>query len=672
MPITAPPRYASPTVFFGGGGVNPPATSIGGTGSNPAGADSQGVLKTFSPENYGAIRGTTIDSTAAFQRTMDALVAAGGGVFFVAAGTWKADPPAIPANCIFSGAGMEATSIQAATVNGVIQGVDVSNVEVRDLTFVGLANNGAANTNRAIFFGSVAADIANITVRRVHVRQCKPIDAIIRIAGNGDLVTPATHFARRIRVEDCTITEYYDQDPSTIAVMSVGIYYFGGVKDSWIQRNYIDGTFGKHGIGAQSEANNIHIEDNIVLNCGITNAPNFGYGIFAYSSYTTVAVLDVFICRNTVINSARPGIYLAAVGKYTIAENLLDSCDLFSTGLGTFAGAIHINNSTDVAACGMGTVVGCTIIDPGFCAVYVNTGSFGRAKCTVTGNSCRVTTAVNRMGVVLWGRGCVISSNEFRGFSKGVFLYNTAANIIGDCTIADNEFDATGAAATIIGITANDVGFTINTLVIKGNRFIGCPTGLDIRCCTDIVLIGNTFAGCTGVCALLQGIVRGVLKGNMGDATVSAIGLQIALLAATATARVVIQGNLFKFCTTPLNLTENTGYAIISGNDFGAQPGVTANQGDASVAVVQPSPEIIWMGSTKTANRTVTFNLAQSYRGQKFRVLHDPPVPGAFTLAVVDQQTATTLYTLAASVRGWVDVEWDGFQYRFLGAGTFT
>lgn len=623
---------------------------------------------------FGADVTGAADATSAFANCMTSLGAVGGGLFSVPMGAFLADPPALAANVTVRGAGKSATTITAATITGAWNGTDVSNVRLEGFTFIGRANNGSSGTDHAVFIRASASDVTDIKVIDCAFRQFKSTDSCVRIAGNGDLVTPATKFVKRVIVADCTVSEYYDTDPTNVGVAAHGIYFFGGVKEIWCQRNYVEGTNGKIGIIAQSEANDVHIEDNIVVNCGQANvATPFGYGITVYSSYTTVSVVDAFISRNTVVNTTRAGIYLAAIGKFIVNDNILDTCDTASLGLGNIAtGAIQVNNNVDNAANGMGTVVGNTIIDPGFCALYINNGSFGRSNCTVTGNSCRVQTlTLDRTGVVYTGRGTVIIGNEFRGFRRNVFLYNTADNIVGDCTISDNEFDSTGVSGALIGITCNSFTFILNPMVITGNRFKACGTGVDIRSCTDLAFSDNVFAGAAaGTHAILLGMTRGTISNNIADS--GTLGLQLGLKAATATARATVSGNLMTFCTTACIVTENTGQIMCFGNDFGTQPGRAADQGDANIASAlnNPTPEVFPFSTTLTGNRTATLSTTRAFRGDKKTIVRDAGTPGAFTLALINDLGAT-LATIPSNTKGFATAVFDGTNWKSHSSGTY-
>lgn len=623
---------------------------------------------------YGCKMDGVTNDTVALTAAMAALNALGGGTLFIPKGSMVADPPALAANCTVRGAGKNLSTITANSVNGSWIGTDVSNIELDGFTFIGKANNGAATTDHAVFIRASTVDIADIRVTNCAFKQFKSTDSCIRIAGNGDLVTPATKFAKRVTVADNNVSEYYDTSPAVVGVAAHGIYFFGGVKEVWCQRNYIDGTFGKIGIIAQSEASDVHIEDNIVVNCGQANAATpFGYGITVYSSYTTVSVIDAFISRNTIINTTRAGIYLAAIGKFIVNDNVLDTCDTASLGIGNIAtGAIQVNNNVDNPANGMGTVVGNTIIDPGFCALYINNGSFGRSNCTVTGNSCRIQTlSLDRTGIVYTGRGTVFVGNTFRGFRRNVLLYNTADNIVGDCTFADNDFDSTGVSGALIGITCNSFSLILNPITITGNRFKACATGVDIRTCTDLVFANNGFFGAaTGTHAVLLGLTRATISGNIADS--GTLGLQLGLIAATASARAQVFGNLMTACTTACIVTENTGQITVFGNDFGTQPGRAANQGDASVASAlnNPTPETFPFSTTLTANRSATLAATRAFRGDKKTIVRDAAVPGAFTLALINDVGAT-LATIPANTKGFATAIFDGTNWQMHMSGTY-
>jgi hypothetical protein len=342
-------------------------------------------------------------------------------------------------------------------------------------------------------------------------------------------------------------------------------------------------------------------------------------------------------------------------------------------GLGNIAtGAIQVNNNVDNAANGMGTVVGNTIIDPGFCALYLNNGPFGRSNCTVTGNSCRVQNlALDRTGIVYAGRGCIVASNEFRGFRRNVFLYNTADNVLGDGTFSDNEFDSTGVSGTLIGITTNSTVFIINPMVITGNRFKACATGVDLRTCTDLVFSDNVFTGAAaGTHAILLGLTRATISGNIADS--GTLGLQLGLKAATATARAQVFGNLMTACTTACIVTENTGQITCYGNDFGTQPGRAADQGDANIASAtnNPTPEVFPFSTTLTANRSATLAATRAFRGDKKTIVRDAAVPGAFTLALINDLGAT-LATIPSNTKGFATAIFNGTNWVMHSSGTY-
>lgn len=80
--------------------------------------------------------------------------------------------------------------------------------------------------------------------------------------------------------------------------------------------------------------------------------------------------------------------------------------------------------------------------------------------------------------------------------------------------------------------------------------------------------------------------------------------------------------------------------------------GVT-NRGDVSVTLASTDNPTQNFNTTLTVNRTVTLPTTVGNR-TRFRISRTAVTPGAFILAV------GTLYSIAASAREWVDVEYDG------------
>lgn len=83
-----------------------------------------------------------------------------------------------------------------------------------------------------------------------------------------------------------------------------------------------------------------------------------------------------------------------------------------------------------------------------------------------------------------------------------------------------------------------------------------------------------------------------------------------------------------------------------------AAAGVT-NRGDVSVTLASTDNPTQNFNTTLTVNRTVTLPTVVGNR-TRFRITRTAATPGAFTLAV------GTLYTIPASAREWLDVEYDG------------
>jgi hypothetical protein len=554
--------------------------------TNLALADLDTWVPTFNVRGYGAkVDGVTND-TAAFASAVAAAAAVGGGIVQLAVGTMVADPPnPLPANVTIQGMGAGVSIVQAVTVNGTFAATDHSNITIRNLSFIGIANNGAVHTNPAVSILANTVDVYNIVVDGCAFHQTMTGSGVVNIVGNGADGVNAGFWVRQCRVTNCVVDTYYDQNPASLAVASYGIFVGYGASDTVVSRNTVDGTFGKHGIGTIGDNLRMTVTENHVSNCGFS-APNtyFGYGILCYSGVAQPC-RDAVVNNNTILYTNRAGIYFQSVQGGTILGNSIINADQHSAGLGNIGvGAIEVNNSNNDTRQGPVTITGNNIVNPGVIAIYLNLATFELADCTVTGNACyTTTTGVDLLGVVLAGRGATITGNVFRGFSTGLFLYNTADNTVGDVEFSGNDVDMTGSTASAgvtIAATHRMTGVSICT-----NRFKGGTTGISINYAADAILSNNTFNGITGTNIVLTTIF-GVVSGNISDG--GTVGCALTCLTATAMARIIVASNVMTPATTPFTLTPNTGQILTGVNDSGtlsgtlstaAQPNITSLAG---------------------------------------------------------------------------------------------
>lgn len=100
-----------------------------------------------------------------------------------------------------------------------------------------------------------------------------------------------------------------------------------------------------------------------------------------------------------------------------------------------------------------------------------------------------------------------------------------------------------------------------------------------------------------------------------------------------------------------------------------ATGGMSGDRGDANITLTSDDAPTQYMRSTLTANRTWTIS-GEFQNGDYFEIVRNPAATGAFTLAVVDGATSTTLVTIPASTKARVRVGFDGTGWFLVGYGT--
>jgi parallel beta-helix repeat protein len=377
-------------------------------------------------------------------------------------------------------------------------------------------------------------------------------------------------------------------------------------------------------------------------------------------------VTNIAIVGNTISNTNKMGIYVQSAVGYTITGNVLYKCDQLSTGLDTLPpGAISVNNGSDPAdgRQGTGSITGNVIIDAGYCGIYLNIYA-NTAETTVTGNTIIFTApAQSTVGVVAIGKYASVTSNIFRGCTNALFiLTNNTDDYTGHIAFHGNICQAGNATGTVQHVNRSSANF-ITAISIVGNTFLEGSVAVNLYA-RDLTLGQNITRSVTTTQYVMQAD-RATVTGNSADG--GSVGIQAVCRSGNANARILITGNSFSACTAPYSLTWNTGRIVLTGNDVGVIPGMSANVGDASKSIAPTCNAIQWWGSELTANRTATLSSTRAYPGAIVEILRNAATPGAFTLAVVDGPSTNTLYTFASDTNGSARFLYNGTNWVLLG-----
>lgn len=193
-------------------------------------APGRGNVQAFNVKDYGATGDNVANDYPAIQATIDAAVAAGGGIVYVPEGNFLLStaqgslklPLNFAGHIVIRGAGRKNTRIRltanCATFvshNAVVAGDTMQNVTIEDLTVVSLTSLnvvGYSGVGVICQFAGLAMSIANVTIRRVDAENVGNIMAgglgrrCINMVSTAPWPTdPTTRTVTDVLIEDCKL-----------------------------------------------------------------------------------------------------------------------------------------------------------------------------------------------------------------------------------------------------------------------------------------------------------------------------------------------------------------------------------------------------------------------------------------------------------------------------------
>ena len=375
--------------------------------------------------DFGADPTGVADSTTALQAGLTAVGAAGGGTFYIPAGTYKTtNTLLIPTDVMVRGAGRQATIISSPA--GTYAGKSVEGSNVYATLAMAAVNN---------------ASVYSLTVD--HTAGTLSANGIVIVAGNAGLGTASTNCA----IVDCEV-KFGSTPGHTYCIWSLAS------SGSKILYNYVDGGVSTNTAGTEEgiEAyggTDILIEGNTVKNCD-------NNGIYVWvDSGSALNLLNTRIVNNYV-TKCQQGIYVQSsttVKNCLVANNNIDACWNTSISLTygsgcTISGVTIANNTTNASKSGI--------------YIYGDAAATLQENIVVTSNNIVGTTDASSASIQSTNASNVKFLNNIikSGTQRGMFV-----SVGSDILIKNNSIDTcqtvgiycyTLTRTTILGNTIRD------------------------------------------------------------------------------------------------------------------------------------------------------------------------------------------------------------------------